>query len=110
MSKAEILEKYPDFGNNIFDAFGVIRCEKDSLEAEEKLNFWKEFYAHIEAICEYGGNTYYFGYNDDYSHLETTEKTKKHWMNFLSLQFSSFCNSSPPEFSFHPPAVVSRRW
>lgn len=77
LSKAEILEKYPDFGNQIFDVFGVIRCEKDNPDSEEKLNFWKEFYAHTEIVCEYEGNTYYFGYNDDYSHLETTEKDRE---------------------------------
>lgn len=70
LSKEELLEKYAgkfDNGENGTFAFmALFKYEKvtglDSLYA-----VLQEDYKYVEKICEYGGNTYYFCYNNDYS-------------------------------------------
>lgn len=66
-----------EHGRSSFEQCGVFRYNKDEKYAEDSFEVWKSYFAEIEELCVYSDNTYYFGYNKDYSNTNTNQNDQE---------------------------------
>lgn len=63
-----------EFDNSLFDFAGVFCVKDENTEDEtEAFEAFKGWFANMEELVKNGSNTYYFGYNTDYSGFDLTE-------------------------------------
>lgn len=62
---------------SVFDIFGVFCKPENNTQAEYYYTIFAGIYENIEVLGTYEGNTYYFGYNTDYSEKILTENEVK---------------------------------
>ena len=72
MTFCEMLKDEPY--NNLFNLFGVWRDEDG--KDQEDFDTFKSKFKHVEKIGLLANNTYYYGYNDDISSLDLTDRQK----------------------------------
>lgn len=84
LSDEEYENKQRELGNYYFDLFGVFRYKKGEEQVEDSFEEWKSYFTEIEELCVYNDNTYYFGYNKDYSNTNTNQNDQERFDKLIS--------------------------
>ncbi|MGB5824144.1 MAG: TlpA disulfide reductase family protein [Proteocatella sp.] len=74
MSEDEQMEFWKNLDS--FEVAGIFRMPEDDDNAKEDFEFFSKFYEKTEAMATVEEDTYYIGYNTDYSNLELSESEK----------------------------------